>query len=137
MNVRTNRPLEMTDQKGLRFRFRLGHTHTTTNRTVDGLSIYTVAGTARAFDGNGCGYSVLTISKEAVEYEYVRHDSGPGLTPCSAGLVHPGEKQEEENASQFLFSSSFLDELPRQSLDRTEEELKKKRPFGVLLCCRL
>ena len=31
-----------------------GHTHTTTNRTVAGLSVYTVAGTARAFDGNGC-----------------------------------------------------------------------------------
>ena len=60
-----------------------GHTHTTTNRTVGGLSIYTVAGTARAFDNNGCGYSVLTISADAVGYEYVRHDSGPGLTPCT------------------------------------------------------
>lgn len=66
-----------------------GHTHTTTNRTVGGLSIYTVAGTARAFDDNGCGYSVLTISADEVKYEYVRHDSGPGLTACSAARVHP------------------------------------------------
>ena len=75
---------------------------------------------------------MLTISKEAVEYEYVRHDSGPGLTPCSAGLVHPGKEEEEENASHFP-RISRKDELPRQTLDRTEEELKKKRPSGVLL----
>ena len=48
-----------------------GHTHTTTNRTVDGLSIFTVAGTARAFDGNGCGYRVLRITREEVASRYV------------------------------------------------------------------
>lgn len=45
-----------------------GHTHTTTNRTVGGLSIFTVAGTARAFDGNGCGYQVLSEYTRAYMY---------------------------------------------------------------------
>ena len=65
-----------------------GHTHTTTNRTVGGLSIYTVAGTARAFDHNGCGHSVLDISPTAVRYQYVRQ-TDPALTQCSPTLLHP------------------------------------------------
>jgi 3',5'-cyclic AMP phosphodiesterase CpdA len=87
MNAR-NRLLSLLHKSGVKHML-CGHTHTTTNRTVDGLSIYTVAGTARAFDSNGCGFSVLTISAEKVEYAYTRHDSWPGLTPCSAGLFHP------------------------------------------------
>ena len=65
-----------------------GHTHTTTNRTVGGLSIYTVAGTARAFDGNGCGHSELDISPTAVSYRYVRQ-ADPALAQCSPTLLHP------------------------------------------------
>ena len=87
LNVR-HRLLGLLDKNGVK-KMLCGHTHTTTNVTVGGLTIYTVAGTARAFDDKGCGYSVLTISADAVEYEYIRHDSGPGLTACSATLVHP------------------------------------------------
>eukprot|EP01052_Picozoa_sp_SAG31_P030042 SAG31_NODE_3047_length_4749_cov_3.010968_1_plen_436_part_00 len=65
-----------------------GHTHTTTNRTVGGLSIYTVAGTARAFDNNGCGHSVLDISPTSVSYRYVRQ-TDPALIQCSPTLLHP------------------------------------------------
>ena len=43
-----------------------GHTHTTTKVTTsDGIDIYTVAGTARAFDSNGCGYMKLNINVSA------------------------------------------------------------------------
>ena len=65
-----------------------GHTHTTTNRTVDGFSIYTVAGTARAFDQNGCGVQVLTINSTTVDLEYVRQDD-PSLKQCTPSLTHP------------------------------------------------
>ena len=65
-----------------------GHTHTTTNRTVDGFSIYTVAGTARAFDQNGCGVQVLTINSTAEDLEYVRQDD-PALKQCTPSLTHP------------------------------------------------
>ena len=65
-----------------------GHTHTTTNRTVDGFSIYTVAGTARAFDQNGCGVQVLTINSSSVDLEYVRQDD-PALKQCTPSLTHP------------------------------------------------
>jgi len=65
-----------------------GHTHTTTNRTVNGLSIYTVAGTARAFDKNGCGYQVLRINSSHVHSEYVRQED-PAVEQCSPSLVHP------------------------------------------------
>eukprot|EP00729_Bicosta_minor_P018292 gene18292-27137_t len=80
LNAR-HRLLDLLQKNGVK-KMLCGHTHTTTNRTVAGLSIYTVAGTARAFDNNGCGYSVLTISADEVGYEYIRHDSGPGLTAC-------------------------------------------------------
>ena len=66
-----------------------GHTHTTTQRTIGGLSIYTVlAGTARAFDNNGCGYRVFRINASSVTQQYVRQQD-PALTQCSPTLMHP------------------------------------------------
>lgn len=65
-----------------------GHTHTTTNVSVNGLNIFTVAGTARAFDNNGCGYRVLTINKTDISSVYVRQ-SDPSLKQCTPSLEHP------------------------------------------------
>lgn len=65
-----------------------GHTHTTTNVTVGGLNIFTVAGTARAFDNNGCGYRVLTINSTDVSSVYVRQ-TDPALKQCTPSLEHP------------------------------------------------
>ena len=47
-----------------------------------------VAGTARAFDQNGCGVQVLTINSTAVDLEYVRQDD-PALKQCTPSLTHP------------------------------------------------
>ena len=48
-----------------------GHTHTTTVRaTTDGISVFTVAGTARSFDKNGCGYRTLTVNRTSILHEY-------------------------------------------------------------------
>ena len=67
-----------------------GHTHTTTNRTPNGLSIFTVAGTARAFDHNGCGYRVLPINATDIESRYVRVDQGnSSINDCSPSSTHP------------------------------------------------
>ena len=65
-----------------------GHTHTTTNVTVGGLNIFTVAGTARAFDNNGCGYRVLTINSTDVSSVYVRQTDA-ALKQCTPSLEHP------------------------------------------------
>ena len=63
-----------------------GHTHTTTNITVDGFSIFTVAGTARAFDGHGCGYRALRITRDEVTSRYVPL-TDPALEHCNASGV--------------------------------------------------
>jgi predicted phosphodiesterase len=82
-----------------------GHTHTTTNRsTADGISIYTVAGTARAFDKNGCGYMSLAINQTSIVPEYHRL-TGP-LADCSP---HSHEIRAQQQCSQehAPFSSCF------------------------------
>jgi hypothetical protein len=57
-------------------------------RQVGGLSIYTVAGTARAFDHNGCGYQRVVMNSTSVELQYIRQ-SDPQLKQCLPSLTHP------------------------------------------------
>jgi 3',5'-cyclic AMP phosphodiesterase CpdA len=60
-----------------------GHTHTTTNRsTTDGIAIYTTAGTARAFDHQGCGYRTLTMDAESLTVAYIQLPKGGGAPGC-------------------------------------------------------
>lgn len=72
-----------------------GHTHTTTKRTVDDLTIYTVAGTARAFDEHGCGYQVLNIDGLTIKSGYVRL-RGSGLAECESS----SQKQEPDSSKK-------------------------------------
>lgn len=83
-----------------------GHTHTTTNRTVDGPNIYTVAGTARAFDQRGCGYRVLHINATSITTEYVRQDD-PSLKQCEPTLVHP-DFEDNPNLSKTWADVNWL-----------------------------
>ena len=56
-----------------------GHTHTTrTVATSDGIQISTTAGTARAFDHHGCGWSVVHISSTTLDVKYVELPGGGG-----------------------------------------------------------
>ena len=58
-----------------------GHTHTTTVVTAGEMTVYTVGGTARTTDGNGCGYSTLTLNASAVDVRYSRLND-PSVAPC-------------------------------------------------------
>ena len=56
-----------------------GHTHTTTEvQTHDNITILTTAGTARAFDKNGCGWRFLRMNATAMDVRYVELPGGGG-----------------------------------------------------------
>jgi Icc-related predicted phosphoesterase len=60
-----------------------GHTHTTrTVSTSDGIRVLTTAGTARAFDSNGCGFQSLRISPTDVNITYTELPGGGGMPGC-------------------------------------------------------
>ena len=60
-----------------------GHTHTTrTVTTADGLKVLTTAGTAKAFDDNGCGYQLLNITATSLDVAYVELQGGGGAPGC-------------------------------------------------------
>ena len=90
-----------------------GHTHTTTSHTFGAplnLTIYTVAGTARAFDNNGCGYRVLHINATSIDVEYVRQDD-PTLKQCTRArttLIHPAFADRPELARTWANVSWLL-----------------------------
>jgi hypothetical protein len=54
-----------------------------------------VAGTARAFDGSGCGYMTLSINATAVASEYVRLADSTGLEPCHGNGAEERRAVEE------------------------------------------
>ena len=83
-----------------------GHTHTTQNVTWGNLSIYTVAGTARAFDDNGCGYRVLRMNATGIEAKYVRQDD-PSLAQCTRTSIHP-DFADQPNLSKTWANVSWL-----------------------------
>ena len=60
-----------------------GHTHTTRSvSTSDGIRVLTTAGTARAFDSNGCGFQSLRISPTDVNITYTELPGGGGMPGC-------------------------------------------------------
>jgi hypothetical protein len=78
-----------------------GHTHTTTSRaTADGIRVFTVAGTAKAFDGNGCGYMTLAINETAVDAVYHRLED-PSLAQC-VGLSARQQRALDECAARLV-----------------------------------
>lgn len=61
-----------------------GHTHTTRGvATSDGIRVLTTAGTARAFDTNGCGYHTLRINATAIDIVYTELAGGGGQPGCT------------------------------------------------------
>ena len=54
-----------------------GHVHTTGEQTVNGYNLYTVAGTATAFDQKGYGFRVFTVTGSKIEQAYVRMPAVP------------------------------------------------------------
>jgi 3',5'-cyclic AMP phosphodiesterase CpdA len=62
-----------------------GHTHTTRNcTTADGsITIFTTAGTARAFDHRGCGYRTLTATQDSLVVDYIELPHGGGTPGCT------------------------------------------------------
>jgi len=63
-----------------------GHTHTTRSvTTADGLKVLTTAGTAKAFDDNGCGYQLLNITATSLDVAYVEFRGGGGAPGCVRG----------------------------------------------------
>lgn len=48
-----------------------GHTHTTTEVKTGNLLVMTTAGTARTFDGKGCGHRIVTLNATSVTQAYV------------------------------------------------------------------
>jgi 3',5'-cyclic AMP phosphodiesterase CpdA len=82
------RMLALARRYGVKW-FLCGHTHTTTSRTTaDGITIETTAGTAKAFDHNGCGYRKLTITAAgSLTSTYVELPGGGGAPGCAKGAA--------------------------------------------------
>ena len=84
-----------------------GHTHTTRSvTTADGLKILTTAGTAKAFDDNGCGYQLLNITATSLDVAYVELQGGGGAPGCV-------KSKGQQRHSLLSLPHRFLTSVPR------------------------
>ena len=62
------------------FSFHLQAVHTRPSH--HGVKVLTTAGTAKAFDDNGCGYQLLNITATSLDVAYVELQGGGGAPGC-------------------------------------------------------
>lgn len=80
------RLLALSRQHGFRH-ILAGHLHRThAVRTVDGIEIVVLPGTARSFDRSALGYERFVVQGRAVTHEFVRVAPAPSEPPAVAGL---------------------------------------------------